>query len=100
MAARKNPGGNKGQDKLWSDAVRRAVNRAQKGKKTKRLEILADKLLDEGEAGNIAALKEIGDRLDGRPAQAIFSEEDHPLRVLITTGVPDREDDDDEGSES
>ena len=72
MAARKKPGGGKGQDKIWSDAVRRAVHRLQlDGKKTKRLDMLADKLVSEGINGNISALKEIGDRLDGKASQAM-----------------------------
>ncbi len=71
MAARKSPGGGKGQDKIWSDTVRRAVHRAQKGKKTKMLDLLARKLVDRGLDGDIAALKEIGDRLDGKPTQSL-----------------------------
>lgn len=71
MASPNNPKGAKS-DKLWRDALMRAVKReVDKGGKTKRLEVLADKLVEEGMAGNVAAIKEIGDRLDGRPAQAV-----------------------------
>ena len=77
MAARKNPGGGKGQDKIWSDAVGRAVaelrvaSEGKKGKKIKALFLLARKLVDRALDGDIAALKEIGDRMDGKPAQAV-----------------------------
>ncbi len=60
MTVRKNPGG-KGQGKIWSDAVRRAVLRARRGKKI--LDLLARGLVDRAFGGDIAALKEINDRL-------------------------------------
>ncbi len=72
MAARKNPGGGKGQDKTWTDALRRAVMRASntvKGKK--RIEVIADRCSKMAEKGDMAAIREIGDRLDGKPAQAV-----------------------------
>lgn len=61
-------------DKLWADAVRLAVHREGEdddGKKRKRLSIIADKLAKAAMEGDMQAIKEIGDRLDGRPAQAI-----------------------------
>lgn len=63
------PLGNKNgsSDKPWADALRRALL-AGDGKK---LRATAEKLISEAELGNVAALKEIGDRLDGKPAQTI-----------------------------
>lgn len=61
--------GRKG-EKFWADAIRRAVNRRVEGEgDPKRLDVLANKLVDLAEQGEIPALKEIGDRLDGRPKQ-------------------------------
>lgn len=60
-------------DKLWSDAVRMAALREQEdddGKIRKRLSILADNLLKAAIAGDIQAVKEVGDRIDGKPKQA------------------------------
>lgn len=64
--------GRKG-EKFWSDAVKRAVNRRLENEegKPKKLERLADRLVEAGLAGEIAALKEIGDRLEGRAPQAV-----------------------------
>lgn len=64
--------GRKG-EKFWADAVRRAVFRRLEDREgqPKRLEVLADKLVEAGMEGDMAALKEIGDRLDGRPRQQI-----------------------------
>ena len=62
-------------EKWWADAVRIAVNREadtpdDEGKKRKRLSAIADKLCRLAEEGDMTAIKEIGDRLDGRPRQA------------------------------
>jgi hypothetical protein len=64
--------GRKG-EKFWADAVKRAVNRRMENEegKPKKLERLADQLVKAGLAGDVSALKEIGDRLDGRPKQAV-----------------------------
>jgi hypothetical protein len=60
-------------EKWWSDAIRLAVNRDQddEGKKRKRISIIADKLCKMAIDGDMQAIKEIGDRLEGRPRQAV-----------------------------
>ncbi len=71
--------------KQWSAAIERALEKRGEGKGKSRAEVLAemaDKLLTECEEGNLMALKELGDRLDGKPAQAIIGEEDNPLKVI------------------
>ena len=62
--------GRKG-EKIWADAVRRAVSRRMEGEegKPQKIERLADKLVDMALEGDTQALKEVGDRLDGRPTQ-------------------------------
>lgn len=57
-------------DKFWSEAVRLAVYREakdDKGQIRKRLNIIADKLCKLAIEGDMTAIKEIGDRLDGKP---------------------------------
>lgn len=63
--------GRKG-EKFWADAVKRAVNRRLEDEEgqPKKLERLADKLVETALNGDVSALKEIGDRLDGKPTQA------------------------------
>ena len=64
-------------DKEWRDAIRKAVHEQRtvdedgKPAKRKALFLLARKTVDEALNGNMVAAKEIGDRLDGRPAQAV-----------------------------
>ena len=49
-----------------------AVKReSEDGGKTKKLAALADKLVERGLDGDVTALKEIGDRLDGKPTQGV-----------------------------
>ncbi len=91
MAARKNPGGGKGQDKIWSDALRRAVmRRSDTDKAKKRIEVMADKCARMAESGDMAAIREIGDRLDGRSPQysEIAGAGGAPLTLVVETGVP------------
>lgn len=59
-------------DKIWADAVRRAVNRRLENVegKPKKIERLADNLVDLALDGDVTAIKEVGDRLDGKPKQA------------------------------
>jgi len=66
--------GRKG-EKFWADAVMRAVNRRLENEegKPKKLDRLADKLVDAGLEGDTTALREIGDRLDGKPKQTVDS---------------------------
>lgn len=74
MAARKNPSAGGKPDKLWRDALNRAIKRREEDD-PKALERLADNLLnfafsaDASEA--LPALKELGDRLDGKPKQQL-----------------------------
>lgn len=59
---------NNSKGKAWSDALRRALTGERNAEK---LAKLADKLIEEAMDGNMTAMKEIGDRLEGKPAQGI-----------------------------
>jgi hypothetical protein len=68
MAFQKGQSGNPGgrpNDKPWREAIQMAL----KDKDPKRLRKIADSLIDLAESGDLQAMKEIGDRLDGKPAQ-------------------------------
>lgn len=51
-------------DKLWREALRRAVFKRVEG--GKRLDLIAEKVANAAMAGDMIAAKEIGDRLDGK----------------------------------
>ena len=65
-----NPAG-RVQDKEWREALRKAVKRAAADGTGKLLDQLARKTIAEGLSGNMAAVKEIGDRLDGKADSAV-----------------------------
>ncbi len=54
-------------NKHWGEALNRALL-ADDGKKLRQL---ADKLIDAAMNGDVQALKEIGDRIDGKPSQEL-----------------------------
>lgn len=55
----------------WAHAIERALEKRSKADGQKALEELAGKLLDAAQAGEPWALKELGDRLDGKPHQSV-----------------------------
>lgn len=74
-----NQNGAKG--KNWRDAIRRALAHKY-GSYDKGLERLASALVAAAEDGDLTALKEIGDREDGKPAQAVVGDRDaDPVQV-------------------
>ncbi len=84
MAARKTPAAGSKPDKLWRDALLRAVKRRAKGKgASQRLELIADKCVEGALDGDMQAIKEIGDRLDGKPTQAIAGDPEQPHRLVV-----------------
>jgi len=70
--------------KIWSAAIQRALERrTTRDKKIKAIDELADKLLDACAEGDLVALKELGDRLEGKPAQAITGADGNKLTLTL-----------------
>lgn len=70
--------------KVWRAAIMRALERRKPAnERIQAIDELADKLLDLVAAGDLPALKEFGDRMDGKPAQAIIGgdEDDPPIAL-------------------
>ena len=72
-------------NRIWGNAIRKAVMQRNGDK----LRTLADKLIDRAAEGDIAAMKELGDRLDGRPAQTtiVQGDNDKPLVSRIEVAL-------------
>jgi hypothetical protein len=70
---------NASKSKLWEESIRRAVL-ADDGK---RLRSIAEKLLDLAAEGDIAAMKEIGDRLDGKAVQGVAGLDGGPVEMVF-----------------
>ncbi len=75
------PLGSQNKDKPFREALR--IELAALGEDSKALRGIARSLIASATEGKMDAIKEIGDRLDGKPAQAIIGgEEDDPeIRV-------------------
>lgn len=74
---------NAAKGRLWHDAIKRAVARKYNGDLNHGLDTLADKLIEAVSNGDLPAIKEFGDRIDGKPAQALIGggPDDPPIRL-------------------
>lgn len=72
--------------KTWSAAINRALDSRTRLEGKEALDALAEKLLVLCDEGDLGALKELGDRLDGKAVQAttLANEDGSPLLTGIT----------------
>lgn len=68
---------NAAKGKVWADAIRKALVDADREDAPHAIRKLVLQLLTKAAEGDMAALKELGDRLDGKPAQAIVGDATH-----------------------
>lgn len=70
-------------NKPWADALKRAMARYEGGKENA-LNLIADQTVKLAVSGEQWAIKEIGDRTDGKAAQSVTvsGDEDNPLQVV------------------
>ena len=74
MAPRITPSKGGKPDKLMRDALMLALHREAEdanGHPTKKLNLLADKLIDKALTGDVPAIKEVIDRVDGKAPQSV-----------------------------
>lgn len=75
-------------DKIMSKALRLAAHREIEvdGVKLRRINVMADKMVDLAMSGDVAAFKEIADRIEGKVAQRVEgSEEDGSIGLTFKT---------------
>jgi len=66
------PGNNNaGKSRIWKAAIERALAKRSRSDAVVALDELAEKLLTLADQGDLGALKELGDRLEGRAVQAV-----------------------------
>lgn len=77
---------NAAKGKRWQDALVKALARFEtedgKIKAGQALDKVAEMVVLKALAGDKDSIAEIGNRLDGKPAQAIVGDDDQPLSVL------------------
>jgi hypothetical protein len=87
------PQGNKNavKGKTWADAIRKALLQYADDtvERKEALHRIALKIVEKALAGDATAMREIGDRLDGKPAQTIQGDTDQPLVVNIIKHADD-----------
>lgn len=64
-------------NRMWRNTLNRIA-----AQDPERLRRIAEALYLKAEEGDMNAIREIGDRLDGKAAQVIAGDEDNPLQVV------------------
>ena len=90
MATRRTPG--RDRDKMLRDALLVSLNRkAGKDLKTKRLQMVADALVDAAIKGEVTALREVFDRVDGKFSRGQVSNEKKAPEELVIRWLTEEE---------
>ncbi|MGF6230706.1 hypothetical protein QFZ27_004661 [Inquilinus ginsengisoli] len=75
-------------ERAFAAAIRKAVNRAVSAKdKRRRLEAIADKLVEQAMEGESSAIQEIGNRLDGKARQQIELQVENRMTIVIGSNI-------------
>ena len=80
------PKGNKNSTKdkrVWGKIVRKLAVQED----YKKLHSVANALYAKAEDGDISAIKELGDRIDGKSEQTISGDSDAPINIIVRTGI-------------
>jgi hypothetical protein len=84
--ARKSPSAGSKPDKLMRDSLMLALREATAdadGKPTKRLRLVASALVKRAEEGDVPAIREIFDRIDGKSVQPLQHDVSNTLEELL-----------------
>lgn len=72
-------------EKSFANMLNIAIKQAHDEGRDK-LRAVADALVEKAIAGDVAAIKEVADRIDGKVPQAVVGDEDHdPIGVVFKT---------------
>jgi hypothetical protein len=66
---------------VWRQAIIRALAHKASGSADDALFKLAQRLVNMASAGDMQALREIGDRMDGKPAQIVANDDGEAFRI-------------------
>ena len=80
------PKGNQNSSKnnrAWGKVVKKLAIQED----AKRLHNVAEALFRKAEDGDISAIKELGDRIDGKAQQEITGNSDQPINIIVKTGI-------------
>jgi hypothetical protein len=69
-------------EKSFANMLNIAIKEAIEGTDKTKLRAVADALVDKAMTGDVAAIKEVADRLDGKVPQGIAGDEENPLTMV------------------
>jgi len=70
-------------NRLWGKTVKKLAIQED----YKRMHKVAEALFRKAEDGDISAIKELGDRIDGKASQEITGDSDAPITIVVKTGI-------------
>ena len=73
------------ENRIWGKIVKKLAVQEDYAK----LHSVANALYEKAASGDIAAIKELGDRLDGKASQEITGDSDQPINIIVRTGIED-----------
>lgn len=85
-------GPNASKEKPWADALRVALLRPAEDDKQhrKNLAIIAETVVGLAKEGDMSAVREIGDRMDGKAIQQVGGDPDAPVKLVIEWAQPSK----------
>ena len=83
MAAPKNNKNSTKDKRVWGKLIRKLAVQEDH----KRLHKVAEALFRKAEDGDVACIRELGDRIDGRAEQTISGDSDQPINIIVKTGI-------------
>jgi hypothetical protein len=90
MAFQKGQSGNpagRPPERPWKLAIHAALQMKSIDGMRRKLDDIAETLVALAVGGDMAAIKEIGDRMDGKPAQAIVGDDSQPVTLTLRWAV-------------
>jgi len=82
-APKGNQNASKGNRRIWLAAIERALKKRSLTSRVEALDELAEKLLQACDSGDVPALRELGDRLEGKPIQQLDATIDATVPVEL-----------------
>jgi len=70
-------------NRIWGKVVKKLAVQED----YKRIHNVAEALFRKAEDGDISAIKELGDRIDGKAQQEITGNSDQPINIIVKTGI-------------
>ena len=83
--------GRRPKEKSFANMLNISIKEAIEGTDKTKLRAVADALVDKAMSGDVQAIKEVADRLDGKVPQGVIGgdEDDSPLSIRVVIGGND-----------